>query len=112
MNQDLTDSMKDLYRVQKEIDQLNLQKDILKKRISDKIKIHELEGRKFTVGDRKLCYSEKTTKQSLSNKYLLETLDQYFRGDRSKVDDLYRYIQHNRREAKKYQLDFTKIPKK
>ena len=112
MNRDLAESLKDLYRMQQRIDQLNQEKQRIREYIIDKIVDARLEGRKFTVGDRRLCYDRKVTSQSITNKYLAEAINEYFEGDTRKANELYDFIQQNRKKSSNYRLEFAKIYKK
>jgi len=112
MDRDLAESLRDLYRIQRRIDQLNQDKRRLREEIIDQIVDARLEGRKFSVGDRRLSYDRRVTTQSITNKYLSGVINEYFRGDTRKADELYDFIQQNRRKTSNYRLDFTKIPNK
>lgn len=112
MNRDLAESLKDLYRVQRKIDQLNKEKQRIREYIIDLIVDSRLEGRKFSVGDRRLSYGRKVTTQSITNKYLTEVINEFYQGDKRRADELYDFIQQNRGKTTNYRLDFTKIPNK
>lgn len=112
MDEQLTRTLKDLYRIQKKIDDLTVEKNQLKKDVEVLIVDTRMEGKKFSVGDRTISYNQKTTTQSISQKYLADTLRKYFRDHPEKAEDILQYILDNRERTTKYQLDMVKNKKK
>lgn len=119
MNSRLEDNMRKLYKLQRSIDELTREKNRIREEIMDQIVAQRLEGKKFTVGDRKLSYNRKTITQPLTNKYLQSILHEYFEynknnnnNSRDLADRIFNYINDNRRRTKEYVLEFNKIPKK
>jgi hypothetical protein len=116
MNTRLEEDMRRLYKLQRNIDELTREKNMIREEIMDQIVASRLEGKKFTVGDRKLSYNMKTVTQPLTNKYLHSILQEYFENSNNNRDNLadriYNYIIDNRKRSKEYVLEFNKIPKK
>jgi hypothetical protein len=119
----MEENMRRLYKLQRSIDELTREKNMIREEIMDQIVASRLEGKKFTIGDRKLSYNMKTVTQPLTNKYLHSILQEYFENrvtnsnrDNSNRDNLadriYNYIIDNRKRTKEYVLEFNKIPKK
>lgn len=118
MNQKLADSLKELYRVQSQIDQLQEKKSKLRERIARQIIDAKLEGRKFAVGNRQLSYNQRKVTQPITQKYLRETIQEYFNrfGDRSDhrgdpAEHLFEYLLDQRNQSSRYQLDFSAVKK-
>ncbi|MEX0595218.1 MAG: hypothetical protein WD512_01880 [Candidatus Paceibacterota bacterium] len=109
--------MRRLYKLQRSIDELTREKNMIREEIMDQMVELRMEGKKFTVGDRKLSYNMKTITQPLTNKYLHSILQEYFEKSNSNnrdnlADRIYNYIINNRKRSKEYVLEFNKIPKK
>ena len=111
MDQELTEKLKDLYKVQKKIDELSEAKNRVKRDVEDLIVECKLEGKKFAIGDRTISYNLRTTTQGLSQKYLAETLTTYYERDPDEADRLLRFILEGRAKTQKYQLDIVKQKK-
>ena len=112
MNSNLTQNLRELYRIQRRIDSLNREKVRLREAITDDIIEERLQGRRFTVGDRKVAYVDRTITQPLTNRYIKDALYNYFKGDNVRAEELYDYLMVNREKIKRQQLEFTKIPKR
>ena len=115
MNSSLEDNLRRLYKLQRGIDELNVDKNRLREEIMDQIVDLKLEGKKFTVGDRKLSYNRRTTTQPLTNKYLQNGLRGYFERktgtrDLEMADKIYDYLMENRKRTSEYALEFVKVP--
>lgn len=113
----MEENMRRLYKLQRSIDELTREKNMIREEIMDQIVASRLEGKKFTVGDRKLSYNMKTVTQPLTNKYLHSILKEYFQNSNNSnrdnlADRIYNYIIDNRKRSKEYVLEFNKIPKK
>jgi hypothetical protein len=119
----MEENMRRLYKLQRSIDELTREKNMIREEIMDQMVALRMEGKKFTVGDRKLSYNMKTVTQPLTNKYLHTILHEYFENratnsnrDNSNRDNLadriYNYIIDNRKRSKEYVLEFNKIPRK
>lgn len=105
---ELTERLKDLYKIQKKIDDLTDEKNKLKKDVEDLIVEQKLEGKKFSIGDRCISYSLKTTTQSITQKYLASALDDYYRNNSREAERVLEHILNNRPKSQKYQLDMIK----
>ena len=112
MDPALINRIKGLYRIQKKIDLLNNERNVLREEIEYYLYKHHLENQKFKIGDKQLIYEEVVSTQSLSQKYIKETLREYFRNDPSLADHVYEYLLNHREKIRKYQLKMTKIKKK
>lgn len=115
MNSRLEDNLRRLYKLQRGIDELNVDKNRLREEIMDQIVDLKLEGKKFTVGDRKLSYNRRTVTQPLTNKYLQNGLRGYFdrktgTRDLEMADKIYDYLMENRKRTSEYSLEFVKVP--
>lgn len=110
MDQDLTECLKDLYKVQRSIDELNDKKTRLKKDVEELIVENGFEGKKFSIGDRCISYSLKTTTQPLTQRYLAASLEDYYQrqGSPEEAESVLKYVLENRQRTQKYQLDMTK----
>ena len=108
MDQELTKTLKDLYRIQKKIDDLNIEKSQLKKDVEVLIIENNMEGKKFAIGDRVISYGAKTQLQGISQKFLVDTLRKYYRNNEQEAENLLQFILDNREKTTKYQLDMVK----
>ena len=108
MNQRLVEDMRELYKIQREIDKLNREKTQIKRDITDQIIDSRMEGRKFTVGDRKLSYCQRTVTQHVNIKYLKDCIYDYFEGDLDEANRLIDHIMANRERKQRYELEFVK----
>lgn len=108
MNSDLNEKLKMLYKVQRRIDELNQEKNQLKNEVERLIIDQKMEDKKFSVGDRCISYTKKTTTQPITQKYLSVCLEDYYQGDASRANKLYDFIISNRPKSARYQLDITK----
>lgn len=107
-DQELTNRLKDLYKIQKKIDDLTDEKNRLKRDVEDLIVECKLEGKKFAIGDRTISYNMKTTTQSISQKYLAAVLNEYFSQDTDTAEELLNFILDHRAKSQKYQLDIVR----
>jgi len=117
MNSRLEDNMRRLYKLQRSIDELTSDKNRLREEIMDQIVEQRLEGKKFTVGDRRLSYNRKTVTQPITNKYLNASLREFFdqnrgRSDKINADRIYQHLVDNRKRTTEYVLEFNKVPPK
>jgi tRNA/tmRNA/rRNA uracil-C5-methylase (TrmA/RlmC/RlmD family) len=116
MNSRLEGNLRRLYKLQRSIDELTREKNSLREDIIEDITNLRLEGKKFSVGDRKLCYNRKTVTQPITNKYLYSTLQEFFDVNKSANPDLadriYNYLIDHRKRSKEYVLEFNKVPTK
>ncbi len=81
--QELVDSIQELKKINNEIDILNKEiksRKLRKKEVSDVLvnvmKTNEIDS--FDTSDGNIIYTKSKIKQSISKKYLIETLDSYF----------------------------------
>jgi hypothetical protein len=114
----MEENMRRLYKLQRSIDELTRERNMIREEIMDQMVALRMEGKKFTVGDRKLSYNMKTVTQPLTNKYLHTILHDYFENSNNNsnrdnlADRIYNYIIDNRKRSKEYVLEFNKIPRK
>lgn len=118
MNSDLTQRLKDLYKVQKKIKELNFEKSGLQGEVEELIIETGMEDQKIEVGgDATFCYKKKKVVGSISQKLLKDRLKEYFSKDgadanEDDIAELYDFILDGRAVTEKYQLDTTwKKPK-
>ena len=53
----------------------------------------------FDINNGSIMYKRNKVKKTIGKKFLMETLDKYFQGDREKVDTLNNFIHTNREEV-------------
>lgn len=111
MDPTLINRIKSLYRIQKKIDLLNNERNVLRDEIEYYLYKHHLENQKFKIGDKQLIYEEVVSTQGLSQKYIRDSLRNYFHRDPGMADRVYEYLLDHREKVKKYQLKMTKIKK-
>lgn len=117
MNADLSQRLKDLYKVQKKIKELNVEKAGLQGEVEELIVESGMEDQKIEVGgDACFCYKKKRVVGSISQKLLKDRLKEYFEkngeGNDEEIEELYDFILEGRAVTEKYQLDTTwKKPK-
>jgi hypothetical protein len=108
MNDRLTRKLKTIYKIQTEIDELQNEKNKLKKELEELIMEARMENKKFSVGDRTISYIKRTTTEPLTNKYVNEILKNYYKNDIREADNVYKYIINHRKKTTKYQLEILK----
>lgn len=106
-NPRLIEGLKELYRIQKQIDELNQRKYQMKTKVEQMIIQSKMEDKKFTVGDRSISYSKKTSTPPITLKYLSSCLLDYY-GNEEEANQVYEYILDKRQKTTKYQLDMIK----
>lgn len=109
---ELTKRLKDLYKVQKTIKELNTDKVEIQRSVEDLIVDGGLENQKIEVGgDATFCYKMKRVVGGLSQKLLKDRLTEYFikdgDGTEEDVEELYKFILEGRAVTEKFQLDTT-----
>ena len=108
MSADLTEQLKELYRVQRDIDRLMLRKSELKEEVQGLIIREQRVGKTFSVGNLNVAYKKKTTTESLSQKYLANQLESYFGDNEREAGRVLSFILDNRRKTENYSLDIIK----
>lgn len=109
MDSELTEKINILYKIQKNLDYLTRQKQIIKDEVEKMIIDRKLHNKRLAIGDRYIVYKKNQINQTLSQKYLGDTLLRYF-GDEVKVERLMKYILDNRNKKTNYVLEINKKP--
>lgn len=107
MDSRLTKKLNELYRIQRDLDYLNNQKQMVKREVENLIVDNRLHNKKLSIGDRYIIYRKTETNQALTQKFLSDMLLRYF-SDEIKAERLMKYILDNRTKKTNYNLEINK----
>jgi hypothetical protein len=108
MNKELETTLKEFYKVQREVDELSIILKELKGDLEQQIIKANLVDKKFSVGDRQVCYKKTETAQALSQQYIVSCLDEYFRDKPREAEALMQFILENRKKKSNFALEVIK----
>ena len=107
MNLLLKKKLKELHRLQSEIERLSIVRNQLKNEVSELIQSEQQIGRGYQIGNHYICYQKKQVTGGITQAYLAQSLYDYYGGS-PEAQDLFRYLMENRPVTEKYQLDVLK----
>lgn len=105
----LEDKLNELYHLTNEIEEKNKKRIKLREELIPIIKKNKLETRKFAIGDRVIKYKVESHNESLTQKFLLKGLEEFF-GPSNKDNALkcYRFILGKREKKAREMIDVAR----
>lgn len=87
----------EMRSLKREIDKRKKDKKEITNTLTEIMRENEIDC--IDIKDGQLCYKQKNIKKPINQKYLLEILSKYYKGNSSKASEVQEYILDNRKET-------------
>ncbi len=97
--------LKEFYKIQRDYDQVGEIYREIKRELETLIIKENMVNKKFSVGDRLICYKESEQTPGITKAYISQCLQEYFNESPKEADAVMSYIWDNRQKKSRYGLE-------